>query len=67
MPENNYTEDRDCPVYGREIGCELCFETVMTFEKILISDAVPELDNVKDMETARKNCEKCPYSTSWEE
>lgn len=67
MPENNYTEDRDCPVYGRKIGCELCFETVMTFEKILLTDAVPEHENVKDMETAHIRCEECRYSAIWEE
>lgn len=61
------TADRFCPVYGKEIGCELCCETVQVFDKILKIEAVPELSGVSDQETAEKCCKSCPYQKSWEE
>ena len=59
--------DRFCPVYGREIGSEICYETVLVFDRILHRASVPELDYVHDMEAAKKRCESCPYVVIWGE
>lgn len=62
MPDLDYNADRECPVYGRTIDCDLCYESLMALTRSIKIEAVPELNEVKDIEKARKVCVECPYS-----
>ena len=54
-------EDRYCPIAGREIDCEICYEIVMCLTSGFKSSSIPEVEFNKDEET-RKTCDACPYS-----
>ena len=67
MLENDkFVSDRMCSVYNREIGCELCYETVQVLEGLLKRSSVPEMDSVIDLDEAKARCEKCIYLQTWE-
>ena len=55
--------DRMCPIYGKEIVGELCYETTLCMQEYFKLSSVPELaDIVCDMDTARKTCIDCPHN-----
>lgn len=60
--EIDYNQPHICPVYGREIDPDLCYETLQCLSGMFKISSVPELDEVKDIETARKQCKGCKYS-----
>ena len=62
LADHEYTEDRYCPVFKRVIDCEWCYESVLGLSRAIKVDVVPELNEVDDIETARKICDKCKYS-----
>ncbi|MGN1137094.1 MAG: hypothetical protein ACI4SF_12855 [Oscillospiraceae bacterium] len=62
MPELDYTSDRMCPVFKREIDCDLCYESIMALSKAVKVSSVPELSEIENIEEARIICDKCPYS-----
>ena len=62
LKTEEYTADRHCPVFGRTIDCDLCYESVMALSKAVRVESVPELNEVKDIESARILCNKCKYS-----
>ncbi len=62
MPNLDYEADRHCPVYDKTINCDLCYESLMALTRSIKVEAVPELNEVKDIEKARKVCAECPYS-----
>lgn len=62
LADYEYTADRYCPVFKRIIDCEWCYESVLGLSRMIRVDAVPELNEVDDIETARKICDKCKYS-----
>lgn len=62
LNDEEYTADRFCPVFNRTISCDLCYESVLGLSKAMNVSAVPELDEVEDIENARKTCSNCKYS-----
>ena len=58
----DYTADRYCPVFGRVIDCDTCYEAVLGLSRAIKADRVKELDEVKDIESARGVCVACKYS-----
>lgn len=58
----DYESDHHCPVYGRTIDIDLCYESLMALSRAVKVSSVPELGEIKDIEAARKTCAKCPYS-----
>ena len=64
MPSKLTPEDeRVCPVYGKVIDGELCYETAMCMQGFFKATSVPELNNIKvDLSEAKKICTNCPYS-----
>lgn len=59
--------DRICPVYNREISCELCCETVQVFDGLIKHNSVPELKSINDLDTAKEKCSHCCYGECLEE
>lgn len=62
LKDDEYTADRYCPVFQRVINCDWCYESVLGLSKAIKVDAVPELDEIEDIENARKTCASCKYS-----
>lgn len=62
MAKIDYTVSHFCPVYGREIDPDLCYESLMCLNKFFKTSSVPELNEVKDIEAARQKCKSCEYS-----
>ena len=62
LADEEYTADRYCPVFKRVIDCDWCYESVLGLSRDIKVDAVPELREVKDIESARIICDKCKYS-----
>lgn len=58
----DYESDHHCPVYGKVINIDLCYESLMALSHAVKVSSVSELAEVKDIEGARKICAKCPYS-----
>lgn len=54
-------DDRNCPVVGRNIDSEVCYEIVMCLTSGFNPSSVPEVD-FKNDEKTRSICESCPYS-----
>jgi hypothetical protein len=56
-------DDRECPIYGKVIDGELCYETAMCMQGIFKLSSVLEAKNiVMDSETARRVCNGCEYA-----
>jgi hypothetical protein len=55
-------DNRECPIYGREIDGELCYESALCLAKFFKVSSVPELSEINDIEGARKICNDCPCS-----
>ncbi len=65
MNENEIPERPDemlCPLVNRVIGCETCYETIMAVCGLFSLSSVPEMHLTINRESARKICDKCPYS-----
>jgi len=58
----DYESDHYCPVYKRVIPSDLCYESLMCLNRSFKVSSVPELSEIEEIDTARKICEKCPYS-----
>ena len=58
----DYESDHHCPVYGKVIDADLCYESLMALSRAVKVSSVPELSDVNDIEKARKICATCPYS-----
>lgn len=58
----DYTKEHYCPVYKRKIHPDLCYDSLMCLNKSFKTDSTKELEEVENIEKARKICEKCPYS-----
>ena len=54
-------DDRYCPVAGKEIDSETCYEMVMCICGCFKTSSVPEIQFESNEET-RKTCDACPYS-----
>lgn len=58
----DYDVDHYCPVYQRIVTADLCYESLMCLNRTFKVSSVKELNEVKDIEEARKICEQCIYS-----
>lgn len=56
-------DDRECPIYGKVIDGELCYETAMCMLGQFKLASVPETEDIiLETELARRTCKACPYS-----
>lgn len=61
MEQNNRPDEMLCPLVNRMIGSETCYETVMAVDGLFKLSTVSEMQ-ITDRESAKRICEKCPYS-----
>lgn len=64
MSSNNidYEADHYCPAYDKIIDADLCYDSMMCLHRFFKTSSTKELEEIKDMEKARKLCQSCPYS-----
>ena len=58
----DYESPHHCPVYNRVIDADLCYDSILCLSRMVKVSALPALDDCKDIEKARSQCAKCPYS-----
>lgn len=58
----DYTKQHMCPVYGKEIDPDLCYESLMCLNKMFRIESAPELEEIEDIEKSRQQCKDCEYS-----
>ena len=58
----DHEADHACPVYGRVICADLCYESLCALGRVIKISSVPELAEIGDIEEARRLCAACPYS-----
>ena len=54
-------EDRNCPICGKYITSEICYEVVMCLTAGYNSNSVPEVV-FENNEKTKDICDNCPYS-----
>lgn len=62
MAKQNDESMRNCPVYGREIDEDLCYETIQCLCGMFKTSSLKEVDEIEDIEKARQQCRGCSYS-----
>ena len=62
IKELDYENPHYCPVYNRVIDIDLCYDSLNCLDHSFKASSTKELDEVEDIERARKICKKCPYS-----
>lgn len=56
-------DDRYCPIYGKVIDGEICYETALCMQGLFKLSSVPESkDIILEEEQARQTCLACPHS-----
>lgn len=58
----DYSANRFCPAYGKTIGADLCYDSLMCLNHTFKISSTKELAQIEDIEAARKQCAACPYS-----
>ena len=58
----DYEADHYCPAYKKVISADLCYDSMMCLNRFFKVSSTKELEEVKDIEGARRVCSKCPYS-----
>lgn len=58
----DYDNPHYCPAYKKVIDIDLCYDSLMCLNRFIKVSALPELDEISDIEEARKICKACPYS-----
>ena len=58
----DYNADHYCPVYGRVISADLCYDSLCCLTGQFKVDSTKELAEVENLDSARNSCKKCPYS-----
>lgn len=58
----DYDADHYCPVYKKEIDCDLCYESLMALNRSFKVESVSELQQISDIAEARSTCRACIYS-----
>lgn len=58
----DYENPHYCPVYKRVIDIDLCYDSLCCLNGEFKISSTKELEEVKDIESARKICAECPYS-----
>ena len=62
MSRLDYENPHYCPVYGKIIDMDLCYESLMCLNRTFKVSSVKELSEIADIDNARKLCERCEYS-----
>lgn len=56
-------DDRKCPIYGKIIDGELCYETALCMQGQFKLTSVPEAKEIKlHFDIAKNICNNCPYA-----
>ena len=58
----DYDVDHYCPAYNKIISADLCYDSLMCLSGMFKISSTWELQEIEDIEHARKVCEACPYS-----
>ncbi|MCR5024365.1 MAG: hypothetical protein K6A90_08555 [Lachnospiraceae bacterium] len=58
----NHEEEHNCPVYGRVISSDLCYDSAMCLLGFFKVESTRELNEVPDIEEVRAVCKACEYS-----
>lgn len=58
----DYEADHYCPVYKRVIEADLCYDSLMCLNRSFKTPSTKELQEIEDIESARRICTNCPYS-----
>lgn len=58
----NHEAEHYCPVYMRVIDPDLCYDSLMCLLGFFKVSSTRELQEVKNIELARRLCEDCSYS-----
>ncbi len=58
----DYEKDHYCPVYGRVIDPDLCYDSLCCLNRMFKISSTKELLEIKNIEMARKTCSECEYS-----
>ena len=58
----DHDKEHECPVYGKVIDPDLCYDSAICLMGCVKVGALAELGPIKDIENARKICRECPYS-----
>jgi len=58
----DYDNDHYCPVYGKIITADLCYDSLCCLSGMFSVESTPELNEVPDIEKAKSVCDGCPYS-----
>lgn len=58
----DYENPHFCPAYGEVIDIDLCYDSLKCLNGFFKITSTPELAKIKDIEKAKKVCQKCPYS-----
>ena len=62
MSELDFENPHYCPVYDKAIDIDLCYETLMCLNRSFKISSVKELNDIEDIDNARKICDDCEYS-----
>lgn len=58
----DYDKDHYCKVYDKEIGSDLCYDSLMCLGGYFKVSSLQELTAIEDIDNARKLCKQCVYS-----
>ena len=58
----NYENDHYCPVYGKVISIDLCYDSLCCLKGLFKISSTKELVKIENIDEATKICENCPYS-----
>lgn len=58
----NFDMDRYCEAYGEVIDYGTCMNSLMCLNGDMKISAFEELENIKDIERAKRVCKKCMFS-----
>lgn len=62
MAKQNDEAMHRCPVYGKLIDEDLCYESLQCLCGMFKTSSLKELGEVEDIEKARQQCKACPHS-----
>lgn len=62
LSDIDYETDHYCPVYDRIIDADLCYDSMMCLNKSFKISSTKELEEIKNIEKARRICANCRYS-----
>lgn len=58
----DYESDHFCPVFNEVVTPDKCYDALICLCRLVKIEANPDLDELGNIEVARKLCKACPYS-----